>query len=260
MADHSFSEAREEIEQVRQGDSSFFEDGGADNGVLSGEEYRQALRSALESPEMTERLAALAWGSGSGVARAGAEPGFVFCARVGDRPDPQFRYVACPLDEEPHVIGDTLVCLTHARPDEGPDTPRVLRDDTVEMAFPAWAAAQTDIVERWNQASDRRALAPEVPKAMRDAAALVRSTPPPGWTQDQADALVEKLEEAYPERIQRQIRDALRTSDKASEQAQAIAAAVEQLGLEPSPAPDPLPPITEEDVHLVCWVAIVPTS
>ena len=258
VADHSFTEAREEIEQVRREDPSFFEDAGEGRGVLSGEEYRQALRSALENPEMAERLGALAWGSGSGLARAGAEPGFVFCARVGDRPEPQFRYVACPPDEDPVVVGDTLVSLTHARPDEGPDTPRVLSEDTLELAFTAWAHAQADVVERWNQASDRRTLAPEVPKPMRDAAALIRSTPPPGWTQDQADTLVEKLEEAYPERIQRQIRDALRSSDSSSEQAGAVAAAVEQLGLEPSPPPEPLPPITAEDVHLVCWVGIVP--
>jgi superfamily II DNA or RNA helicase len=258
VADQSFTEAREEIEQVRREDPAFFEAGGEGKGVLSGEEYRQALRSALENPEMAERLGALTWGSGSGMARAGAEPGFVFCARVGDRPEPQFRYVACPPDEDPVVVGDTLVCLTHARPDQGPDTPRVLADETVELAFSAWSMAQADVVERWNSASDRRTLAPEVPKPMRDAAALVRNTPPSGWTQEQADVLIEKLEEAYPERIQRQIRDALRSSENPSERATAVAEAVEQLGLEPSPPPVPLPPITADDVHLVCWLAVTP--
>jgi hypothetical protein len=31
-----------------------------------------------------------------------------------------------------------------------------------------------------------------------------------------------------------------------------------ELGLEPSPPPEPLPDITEDDVHLVCWPAIGP--
>jgi superfamily II DNA or RNA helicase len=257
VADQSFTEAREEIEHVRQEDASFFEQGGEAKGVMSGEEYRQSLRSALENPEMAERLNALAWGSGSGMERAGAEPGFVFCARVGDRPQPQFRYVANPKKEQPVVITDTLACLTHARPDHGPDTQRLLPVETFELAFAAWERAQGDIVSKWNAASDPRALAPEVPKAMRDAATLIRSTPPPGWTQEQADALVEKLEEAYPERIQRQIRDAMRSREDANLQAAAIATKVDELGLEPSPAPVPLPPITADDVHLVCWLAIV---
>jgi hypothetical protein len=91
---------------------------------------------------------------------------------------------------------------------------------------------------------------------MRDAAELVRRTPPTGWTREQADALVDRLEDAYPERIQRQIRDAMRSSDDPVEQATAIAVRVDELGLEPSPPPEPLPVIDEEDVHLVCWLAI----
>ena len=259
VADQSFTEAREEIEQVRQEDVSFFEDAGETKGVLSGEEYRQALRSALENPELAQRLRALAWGSGSGMVRPGAERGFVFCARVGDRAQPQFRYVVCPVGQQPVVVGETLACLMHARPDQGPDTIRVLSRDALELAFDAWTLAKADVAARWNEASDPRALAPEVPKAMRDAAALIRLTPPPEWTQEQTDALIEKLEEAYPERIQREIRDATRSSKNPREQAAAIAAKVEAQGLEPSPPPEPLPPITEEDVHLVCWLAIQPS-
>jgi superfamily II DNA or RNA helicase len=257
VSDHIFTEAREEIERVRHEDASFFEEAGETKGVLSGEEYRQALRAALEDPELARRLRALAWGSGSGMAREEAERGYVFCARVADHLQPQFRYVAWPTDEEPVVVGETLACLAHARPDEGPDTARVLSEETLQLAYEAWARAKADIVARWNEASDPRALAPEVPKAMRDATELIRATPPPGWTQEQADSLVEKLEEAYPERIQRQIREAMRSSEDPSEQAVAISAAAEDLGLEPSPPPEPLPPITDDDVHLVCWLAVV---
>jgi superfamily II DNA or RNA helicase len=260
VSDRTFTETRESIERVRRDDVSFYEEAGESKGVLSGEEYRQALRLALEDPEFARRLRALAWGSGSGMARVGAEPGYVFCARVGDHAQPQFRYVAWPYDGDPKVVGETLACLAHARPDDGPDTPRVLAEETLNLAYDAWAKAKDDIVVRWNEASDPRALAPEVPKTMRDAAALIRATPPSGWTQEQTDALVEKLEEAYPERIQRQIREAMRSSEDPVEQASAIAAKVEELGLEPSPPPEPLPPITDDDVHLVCWLAIVPTE
>jgi hypothetical protein len=30
----------------------------------------------------------------------------------------------------------------------------------------------------------------------------------------------------------------------------------ERIGLEPFHAPEPLPPIQMEDVHLICWMAI----
>ncbi len=39
-----------------------------------------------------------------------------------------------------------------------------------------------------------------------------------------------------------------------------IAAYAKDLGLQPSPPPEPLPEITEDDVHLVCWLAIVPAE
>jgi superfamily II DNA or RNA helicase len=260
VSDQSFTETREDIERVRIEDVSFFEEAGEAKGVLSGEEYRQALRAALENPELADRLRSLAWGSGSGMARESVERGYVFCTRVADHAQPQFRYVAWPTDEDPVVLGETLTCLAHARPDQGADTPRVLSDETLLLAYDAWARAKADIVARWNEASDPRALAPEVPKAMRDAAEVIRAAPPMGWTQEQADALVEKLEEAYPERIQRQIREAMRSSQDPLEQAEAVAATVEELGLEPSPPPEPLPPITDEDVHLVCWLAIMPGS
>jgi superfamily II DNA or RNA helicase len=260
VSDRIFTEAREDIERVRSEDASFFEQAGESRGVLSGEEYRQALRAALDTPELAQRLRALAWGSGSGMVREGAEPGYVFCARIADHAQPQFRYVVLPADSEPVVIDETLTCLAHARPDQGPDTPRDLSPGRLHAAYDAWARAKADMVARWNQASDPRALAPEVPKAMRDAAELIRTTPPPGWTQEQTDALLERLEEAYPERIQRQIRDAMRSQEDAQLKAVAVAAKVEELGLEPSPPPELLPPITDDDVHLICWICISPAD
>jgi hypothetical protein len=259
VSDQIFMEGREEIERVRREDASFFEEAGEAKGVLSGEEYRQSLRAALEDPELARRLRGLAWGSGSGMAREGAEPGYVFCARVADYPQPQFRYVARERDGAPVVVSETLVCLAHARPDQGADTPRELSDETLGGAYDAWALVQQDIVEQWNAASDPMALAPEVPKAIRDAVEVLRSTSPPGWTQEQTDALVDRLEDAYPERIQRQIREAMRSSEDPAEQAGAVASKVDELGLQPSPPPEPLPVITKDDVHLVCWLTITPS-
>jgi superfamily II DNA or RNA helicase len=260
VRDQVFTEAREEIERLRTEDASFYEDAGEHGGVLSGEEYRQELRAALENPDLARRVRGLAWGSGSGMARVAAEPGFVFCARVGDREQPQFRYVGYP-EGEAMLTRDVLPCLAHARPDDGIDTERALADETLERAYDAWELARGDIAERWNEASDPRALAPRVPKTMRDAAELVRVSRPTEMSQDDADRLVERLEDAWPERIQKPIRDAIRAHpEDPVEQVRAVALVVAELGLEPSPPPEPLPPITEEDVHLVCWLAITPVD
>jgi hypothetical protein len=48
------------------------------------------------------------------------------------------------------------------------------------------------------------------------------------------------------------------SSKKPTEQVIAIAQVATELGLEPSPPPEPLPEIDHDDVHLVCWLAIVP--
>ncbi len=31
---------------------------------------------------------------------------------------------------------------------------------------------------------------------------------------------------------------------------------IERIGVEPYQAPDPLPPIEPEEIHLICWMAI----
>lgn len=43
-----------------------------------------------------------------------------------------------------------------------------------------------------------------------------------------------------------------------AERAARLADEVTRLGLQPSEQPEPLPVITIEDVHLVCWQAITP--
>lgn len=257
--DAVFTETREEIERLRVEDASFYEDAGERGGAQSGEEYRQELRAALDNPDLERRVKGLVWGSGSGMARAGTEPGFVFCARVGDRHQPQFRYVGYE-DDGPVVLDEVLTCLAHAHPDDGSDTERVLAEETLERAYDAWSVARADVARRWNEASDPRALAPRVPKTMRDASDLVRASRPNEMTLEEADALVERLEDAWPERIQKSIRDAMRAHpEDPVEQVRAVSLVVSELGLEPSPPPEPLPAITEDDVHLVCWLAIAPS-
>lgn len=258
-ADVTFAETRDEIDRLRAEDATIFEFGGIGRSALSGEEYRQELRKALENPEVRRSIEALPWGSGSGMAVAaepGDTPGYVFCVRVGDHPVPQFRYVNVGTKGTPMVVDDTLACLDRARPPLEWDTSRDLDEDTYQEAFEAWGLARANVVERWNFLADPANIAPVVPAVMRRAAQTVRDYAA-GVDIETIDRAVEALEAPYAERILRMFRDAM-SVDSQTEQAERVLTLVEELGLEPPPPPEPLPEINSDDVHLVCWLARVP--
>jgi hypothetical protein len=252
MEEHVFAETRDQIAQLQAQDATLFVTGGETGTAFSGEEYRQELRAGLENPLTAEMVRSLAWGSGSGLTRPGARPGFVFCARVGDHPEPQFRFV--PADAMDDVVGDTLSSLAYAHATA--DTPRVLSEEMHALAYDAWGAARRDILDRWMAATDPANLQPQIPKAMRDAAELLRSHPPADLTIEQLDEFLNAIEAPYGERILRKVRDAMVSSEKPAEQSAAVVAVVRDLGLEPTESPQPLPIIDESDIHLVCWMAI----
>ena len=252
-----FSETREEIERLASEDATIFIEGGSARGAISGEEYRQELRRALENTECGERLRALPWGSGSVMAVPGVDSGYVFCVRVADHERVVFRWVPAAGEPAP-MTGDTLTCLATARPPLGSNQPRVLVQHDYASAFDAWSRAREDIVQQWNYASDPANLAPRIPTTAMRAAKLLREHSPPALRHD-VDRLVEALEAPYPERVLRELRRAMGSKPDPADQALEIARLVDELGLQPSPLPEPLPQIDENDVHVVCWLAVVAT-
>ena len=188
----------------------------------------------------------------------GAQPGFVFCARVGDHPQPIFRWLpVTALDDpaSPTIAGELLTCLARAHADV--TTIRSLPDNVGAEAFRAWEVARDHILARWTEATDPANLQPRVPKPMRDAAALITRTTPPDMTRVEADDLVNRLNGNYNQRIQAVFRGIVRSDTDDTEKARQIAERADEFGLEAAPAPEPLPAITSEDVNLVCWLAVV---
>ena len=266
--DVEFTETRAEIERLRREDNTLFERHGTTRGAISGEEYRQELRQALQDASRGDQISALPWGAGSGMALSQANasngPGFVFCVHIGDWPRTLFRYVELGLDADPDadpdanpvVIDDTLTCLDHAKPPQGFGTPRVLDDDTQRLAFDAWGHARNEIIKTWNFHADKANLEPQIPPVLRKAADIVRSNPPSDLDQTGIDDLIDTIQAPYPQRTIRSIRAALRATDNPAEQVARLQRVVNELGLEPFIPPEALPEITSDDVHLVCWIAL----
>jgi hypothetical protein len=115
--------------------------------------------------------------------------------------------------------------------------------------------ARKNIFDEWMFATDPANLQPRVRPALRAAANHLRKFPPPGMVQEDVDRLVESVEAPWGVRYEKQIRDAMESAAGAAAST-AIAETVRRLGLEPFKAPDPLPPIEEQDIRLICWMAV----
>ncbi len=254
----NFAETREEIERIRNEEAIIFEQGGTDRGVLSGEEFRQELRQALEDGNLASQIKSLPWGSGSGMAVAAPDgrPGYVFCARVGDHHRPQFLFVESGDSAGGDVVDETLACLSTARPPAGFNTDWHLDDTAMQGAFAAWEVARAHIVDQWNFMADKANLEPKIPPRLRRVADILREHSPPHLTQEEIDRAIDTVNAPYPERTIRTLHAAITGDEDPTEQAEKVLGVIRTLGLEPFVPPEPLPEITPNDVHLVTWLAL----
>ena len=90
---------------------------------------------------------------------------------------------------------------------------------------------------------------------MKAAAEQLRKYPPPGVEQAELVRLIESVEAPWGMRIEQQIKDCCE-SLAGVDASTALAQEIKRLGLEPFKAPEPLPPITPDEVKLVCWMQV----
>jgi len=246
-SDIVFSETRDKIDELRRENPGILITGGEDPTAHSGEEYRQELRKGLL--EYDDAIKALPWAAGSGIA-AGPRRGHMFCARVGERHF--LRFV--PLDDD-EVVRDTLGCLKMITCEEG--TARHLPRELAEATYEAWAKARRDIYDSWMFETDPANLQPRIRPFFRKCAEHLRQHPPPGISQEELDATVEALEAPWGIRHERAIKQVF---DREAEDPLAASATlvekVKELGLQPFAQPEPLPIIDEDEVVLICWMAV----
>jgi superfamily II DNA or RNA helicase len=260
-SDLVFNANRKEIENLEE----LLRNGGEQGNALSSEEYRQELSKAVnDAPDLKAKLEGLAWGSGTGFVSDRVSPGegpvFVFMACVGDRSERMMRVVRMgnEVSDDARVDDSTLSAFALARVKRG--TERVLSEETHHTAYDAWALARDDLRDKWDLQTDPRELLERIPKVLREAADLVERVTPPGLTKQDGDRVAAALRGVYRANVQKAARAIMGSEISEEDKADELAGVVEEFGLEPEPIPDPLPEIDDEDVHLIAWMAIVPSE
>ena len=246
--EQSFADTREEIEKLHRQDAAIYEAGGTEGAAQTGEEYRQELRRALA--RYGDAIRDLPWRSGSGM-RKGEQAGHLFCAMAGARV--YLRFV--PRKADAGIIGELGTCLRFLECTEA--TPRVLSAETARAAYAAWATARRSIFDAWTFETDPANLQPKIRRLNRDVAAFLRSNPPSGIEQERLHRCLDAVESPWPRREENLLRLAWeRELTPSGEKARHLVEEVERIGAEPFHSPDPLPPIAEEEIHLIAWMAI----
>ena len=78
-----------------------------------------------------------------------------------------------------------------------------------------------------------------------------------GFTQDELDRTVEALGAPWGLRIERELGNTFNMiGTETYEKSKLVYEKVKELVLEPFIPPEPLPPIDEDEVRLVCWLAV----
>jgi hypothetical protein len=246
-----FAETREEIEALRRENATLFVNAGEDPTAHSGEEYRQELRKGLE--RYGDQIKNLPWAAGSGFA-GGRKRGHFFCARVGERIF--FRFVPA---HETEIVRDSLRCLSLITCSE--DTERYVAPDLAERAYGAWEKARGDIHEEWMVATDPANFQPKVRPLFQKAAEHLRKHPPRALRQTELDTVLDSLEAPWGVRIEKAIREVFDPdAGDPYEVSKALVEKVRELGLQPFVAPTPLPVIDQDEIALVCWMAVESNS
>ena len=250
-----FTETREEINQLLKENPALFERGGTISSAQTGEEYRQTLRKALA--ENRDRIVNLPWKSGSGMIK-GKEQGIFFCATVGEKRT-YLRFVPSNEKWQPKkdrkIVKEMGTCLRLIEAEE--NTKTVLSQPAQKSVYDFWSIAKKDILKSWMYETDPANLQPKIRKINREVANLIRSFKPSDMAEQAINEALDIVESPWPRRDETLLREQFNNdSDKGKEKAKRLINWIIKTGLEPAGSPEPLPPISEEDVKLICWLAI----
>ena len=254
------SDVAEEIKsyarRLSQGDQSLLDEAGesAESRTVNGELLRAELRRAAAEGEI-DRVRNLPWGigaafaQGSGVPSVGPPGVFLACRTLdGER---YWRYVV----DSGEMASAPATILRRIDPGDAPGVPT----PGVDLES-AWSTAAASIIKEHNEAAsasaDNRSLGPIQRWArglLEDAS--VSSPPSAADAYEALGAERSSLVRHDLAKIKRSLDNDSITPDEAARQ---VVAVVEFHGLRAVAPPPPTPQITEEDLGVVCWMAVLP--
>ena len=230
----------------------------------SGEEYRRRLQQYLDSgPAVKGKMERLPIGIGSGFVnpRVG-QTGYVFCLRMGAHETPWFRFVETDKqwvvvkdsEGEPVVSQEALVGLVIADPIDD-QTPRAVSDQAYDKAFDAWSIARSHAFNSYSELTDPAAMEPKPPKSFREARALITKAGQHLPNEKVQDALL-RLQSVPLKKVERKVGSILKQDLSNKKIIDEIIAVLVENGVQPSPKPKPLQPISEDQVEVIAWMAV----
>ena len=250
-----FTETREEINQLLMENPALFERGGTVSSTQTGEEYRQTLRKALK--ENRDKIVNLPWKSGSGMIK-GKEQGIFFCATIGEKRT-YLRFVRADKQwkttEDKKIIKEIGTCLRLIENEENTNTE--LSQEAQKSVYDFWNIAKEDIFKSWMYEADPANLQPKIRKINRDVADFIRFHKPSEMNEHIINKALDIVESPWPRRDETLLREQFNDdNDKGKEKTKRLINWIINTGLEPAGSPELLPPISKEDVKLICWLAV----
>ena len=255
-----FTETRMEIEKLIREDATLFERGGTEGAALTGEEFRQTLRKELS--KHADHIRRLPWKIGSGMIR-GKRRGVFFCAVVGAESDHErtyLRFVPATDDWQPQADRSTILreqgtCLRLIECEQA--TAAWVPDGLQDRVYDFWDIAQADVFDHWTRETDPAYLQPQVRPLNLRVAKFIRDHPPHGVAIERVHEALDILESPWPRREEIMLRGWFGTKeDRRPSLASTLVERILETGLEASRPPQPLPPIEQDDIRLLCWMAI----
>jgi len=229
------------------------------SGAFLGELLRAKLLRAQLEGELA-RIEGLPWGIGAAfrqtaAGRSRGPAGVFFAIRTRPMDDAPrgyryWRYVETGWE----VVDSDLEILRRIDP-EGGEAADV---ESIDLEA-AWAAAATSIVEEHNRRADPRAAQDAIGPAQQFALELLRD--PTVILPEGAERAAEALSVERSSAVRRALNEiAAETREERisrNDGARQIVELVERLGLQPVELDDVPPTITEDDLGVVCWIAVL---
>lgn len=231
------------------------------SGAFLGELLRAKLLRAQLEGELA-RLEALPWGIGAAFrqtpdGRSRGAPGVFFATRTRpmDGAPLGYRYWRFVESEAGEVLNSDLEMLRRIDPEGG--EPADLEPTDLEGA---WASASASIVEEHNRRADPRGAQDAIGPAQRWALELLRDPTVilPEGAERAADALAVERSTAVRRELNGIAVEAREERISRNDAARRVVELVERLGLQPVTLDDVPPEITEDDLGVVCWMAVLP--